>query len=33
MFEMVWGDPKKGDPMKAKIPAGRILIDGGFTAQ
>jgi 2-deoxy-D-gluconate 3-dehydrogenase len=43
MGEMVWGDPAKGDPMKAKIPAGRfgrttevadlILIDGGFTAQ
>jgi NAD(P)-dependent dehydrogenase (short-subunit alcohol dehydrogenase family) len=24
MGEMVWGDPKKGDPMKAKIPAGRF---------
>jgi 2-deoxy-D-gluconate 3-dehydrogenase len=22
--EMVWGDPAKGDPMKAKIPAGRF---------
>ena len=24
MGEMVWGDPAKGDPMKAKIPAGRF---------
>ncbi len=24
MGEMVWGDPKKGVPMKAKIPAGRF---------
>jgi NAD(P)-dependent dehydrogenase (short-subunit alcohol dehydrogenase family) len=24
MGEMVWGDPTKGDPMKAKIPAGRF---------
>lgn len=24
MGEMVWGDPSKGDPMKAKIPAGRF---------
>jgi NAD(P)-dependent dehydrogenase (short-subunit alcohol dehydrogenase family) len=24
MGEMVWGDPKKGDPMKAKIPAARF---------
>jgi NAD(P)-dependent dehydrogenase (short-subunit alcohol dehydrogenase family) len=24
MGEMVWGDPDKGDPMKAKIPAGRF---------
>ncbi len=24
MGEMVWGDPEKGDPMKAKIPAGRF---------
>lgn len=24
MGEMVWGDPLKGDPMKAKIPAGRF---------
>jgi len=24
MGEMVWGDPGKGDPMKAKIPAGRF---------
>lgn len=24
MGEMVWGDPRKGDPMKAKIPAGRF---------
>ena len=24
MGEMVWGDPAKGDPMKAKIPAGPI---------
>jgi NAD(P)-dependent dehydrogenase (short-subunit alcohol dehydrogenase family) len=24
MGEMVWGDSKKGDPMKAKIPAGRF---------
>lgn len=24
MGEQVWGDPAKGDPMKAKIPAGRF---------
>jgi NAD(P)-dependent dehydrogenase (short-subunit alcohol dehydrogenase family) len=24
MGEMVWGKPEKGDPMKAKIPAGRF---------
>jgi NAD(P)-dependent dehydrogenase (short-subunit alcohol dehydrogenase family) len=24
MGEMVWGDPVKGDPMKARIPAGRF---------
>jgi NAD(P)-dependent dehydrogenase (short-subunit alcohol dehydrogenase family) len=24
MGEMVWGDPNKGDPMKAKIPAARF---------
>ncbi len=24
MGEMVWGDPAKGDPMKAKIPLGRF---------
>ena len=24
MGEMVWGDPAKGDPMKAKIPGGRF---------
>ncbi len=24
MGEMVWGDPSKGDPMKAKIPLGRF---------
>jgi NAD(P)-dependent dehydrogenase (short-subunit alcohol dehydrogenase family) len=24
MGEMVWGDPAKGGPMKAKIPAGRF---------
>ena len=24
MGEMVWGDPAKGDPMKARIPAGRF---------
>jgi 2-deoxy-D-gluconate 3-dehydrogenase len=24
MGEMVWGDPAKGEPMKAKIPAGRF---------
>ena len=24
MGEMVWGEPSKGDPMKAKIPAGRF---------
>ena len=24
MGEMVWGDPTKGDPMKAKIPLGRF---------
>lgn len=24
MGQMVWGDPKKGDPMKARIPAGRF---------
>ncbi|WP_421693681.1 SDR family NAD(P)-dependent oxidoreductase [Aestuariivirga sp.] len=24
MGEMVWGDPSMGDPMKAKIPAGRF---------
>jgi NAD(P)-dependent dehydrogenase (short-subunit alcohol dehydrogenase family) len=24
MGEMVWGDPAKGNPMKAKIPAGRF---------
>ena len=24
MGDMVWGDPAKGDPMKAKIPAGRF---------
>ena len=24
MGEMVWGDPARGDPMKAKIPAGRF---------
>jgi 2-deoxy-D-gluconate 3-dehydrogenase len=24
MGEQVWGRPEKGDPMKAKIPAGRF---------
>ncbi len=24
MGEQVWGDPAKGDPMKAKIPLGRF---------
>jgi 2-deoxy-D-gluconate 3-dehydrogenase len=24
MGEQVWGDPAKGDPMKAKIPAARF---------